>query len=192
MIVPKLKYLSDDQLQISQNNPWYLRALGVPTLLVGLYIAYHLVAGLLHYVAHRASLSEWFEAIPALLLFALIAALFLLPSLYWMLAFSQRTFIDRKVGTVRRQSGAWPFRQVEECGLGEVSGIELRSEESKTTTINSGNRTTQSTLLETVRLLRRDSDQAIDVSTYTAGERESLNQLVSELSSWLGLEVSET
>lgn len=187
---PRLQHLSADQIQIRQNNPWYLRLLGLPTLLVGLYIAYHLVAGVIHYIVHRATLAEWLSAIPAEILFALIAALFLVPSLYWMLAFSRRTTIDRNRKIIRKQSGSWPFRSREEFDLEEISGIEIFSEESRTTTMDSGHRRTHSTWLETIRLLREDGDP-IDVATYTAAEKDMLDTMVSELSQWLSLEVTE-
>ncbi len=187
---PKLQHLSVDQIQIRQNNPWYLRLLGLPTLLVGLYIAYHLVAGIIHYIVHRATLAEWISAIPAEILFALIAALFLLPSLYWMLAFSQRTTINRAQKRVCKQSGTWPFRSREEFDLREIHGIEIFSEESKTTHMDSGHRRTQSTWLETIRLIR-ENGEPIDVACYTASEKDALDNMVSELSQWLGLEVTE-
>lgn len=96
------------------------RLFAIPFLLVGAWLGYHLVLGLVDFAAGRSGV----EMIPGTLLFAIIAAAFLIPG--WLLLASRAVVeINRTSGTVTAERDVRIYRHRSTRRLSEFSRLEV-------------------------------------------------------------------
>jgi hypothetical protein len=108
-------------LRLELPVPAAARLFGVPFLLVGGYLGYHLGAGILDLLTGRAALSEM---LVGTLLLVVLAAAFLIPG--WLLVFARaRVEIDRAARTVTYVRDFGLYRRAEVRPLSEFSAIEV-------------------------------------------------------------------
>ena len=118
---PKLHPSPDRQsVRIAQAKPWYVMAFGLPTLAMGLYIGFFVVYAPINYIWNGASLWFWLEALPGLLIAAVLAALFLVPSALFMFGAGVDVRIDKAAGTVSSREGILPWGKRQELPLAAV------------------------------------------------------------------------
>lgn len=171
---PKLRPSPDGQsVRISQRKPWYVMALGLPILAVGLYIGYFVIYAPIHYIWHGASFTEWLKALPGLLITAALAALFLLPTALFMFGAGVDVRIDKTTGIVSSQEGILPWGKRQETPIASIERVALVSEkrQGRNRATEASPTTTRTTYLTHVQLIT-DGGKDVLLGSYTAEEDE--------------------
>ena len=187
---PRLNVLPDGRCaRITQRKPWLVAMLGLPTLLVGMYIGFYTLYAPAHYIWHGASLGEWLRALPALAIMIVLTALFLLPSALFMFSAGIDVCIDRAAGTVTSREGllSWGRRQVIPLsGIDRIS-IETEKRSGRTVLDEATPATARTTQLEHVKLTEVGGGREVLLGTFLAVERDETRAFARALAEFMGL-----
>lgn len=187
---PRLNVSPDGRnARITQRKPWLVAMLGLPTLLVGIYIGFYTLYAPAHYIWHGASPGEWLQALPALAIMIVLTALFLLPSALFLFSAGIDVCIDRAAGTVTSREGLLPWGRRQVIPLNGISCITIETEKRSGRTVpNEATpakaRTTQ---LEQIKLTEEGGGREVLLGTFLAVESHKVRAFARAVAEFLDL-----